>query len=75
MDARQGEIDAAVDQELAEKQGRLAAAEKAELALRKERRLLEVEKRRLELEVEGRLWESACVTARRLRKKKSRASC
>lgn len=55
MDARQGEIDAAVDQKLAEKKGRLAAAEKAELALRKERRLLEVEKRRLELEVEGRL--------------------
>jgi len=45
----------AVEQELAEKQGRLAAAENAELALRKERRLLEEEKQRLELEVERRL--------------------
>jgi hypothetical protein len=55
LDARQGEIAAAVEQELAEKQGWLAAAENAELALRKERRLLEEEKQRLELEVEGRL--------------------
>jgi len=45
----------AVEQELATKQGRLAEAEKAELALRKERRLLEEEKQRLELEVERRL--------------------
>ena len=45
----------AVEQELAEKQGRLAEAENAELALRKERRLLEEEKQRLELEVERRL--------------------
>ena len=45
----------AVEQELAEKQCRLAAAENAELALRKERRLLEEEKQRLELEVERRL--------------------
>ena len=44
-----------VEQELAEKQGRLAEAENAELALRKERRLLEEEKQRLELEVERRL--------------------
>ena len=45
----------AVEQELAEKQGRLAEAESTELALRKERRLLEEEKQRLELEVERRL--------------------
>lgn len=42
----------AVEQELADKQARLAEAENAELALRKERRLLEEEKQRLELEVE-----------------------
>lgn len=45
----------AVEQELAEKQDRLAQAENAELALRKERRLLEEEKQRLELEIERRL--------------------
>jgi len=45
----------AVEQELAEKQARLAEAENTELALRKERRLLEEEKQRLELEVERRL--------------------
>ena len=45
----------ALEQELAEKQGRLAAAESAELALRKERRLLDEEKQRLELEIERRL--------------------
>jgi len=45
----------AVEQELAEKQARLAEAENAELALRKERRTLEEEKQRLELEIERRL--------------------
>jgi hypothetical protein len=45
----------AVEQELAEKQAKLAEAESAELALRKERRILEEEKQRLELEVERRL--------------------
>lgn len=85
LDARQGEIDAAVErrlqaerdvlakaaekkaadaysvrlraaeQELAEKQAKLAEAEAAELALRKERRVLEEEKQKLELEVERRL--------------------
>ena len=45
----------AVEQELAAKQVRLAEAENAELALRKERRQLEEEKQRLELEVERRL--------------------
>jgi hypothetical protein len=44
-----------VEQELAEKQARLAQAETAELALRKERRALEEERQRLELEVERRL--------------------
>lgn len=44
-----------VEQELAEKQARLAEAENAELALRKERRALEEEKHRLELEIERRL--------------------
>lgn len=43
------------EQELAEKQTRLAESENAELALRKERRQLEEEKQRLELEVERRL--------------------
>ena len=45
----------AVEQELAEKQAKLAEAESAELALRKERRTLEEEKQRLELEIERRL--------------------
>jgi len=45
----------AVEQELADKQAKLAEAENAELALRKERRILEEEKQRLELEVERRL--------------------
>jgi len=45
----------AVEEELAEKQARLAEAENAELALRKERRTLEEEKQRLELEIERRL--------------------
>ena len=45
----------AVEQELAQKQAKLAQAESAELALRKERRTLEEEKQRLELEVERRL--------------------
>lgn len=45
----------AVERELAEKQARLAEAENAELALRKERRTLEEEKQRLELEIERRL--------------------
>ncbi len=45
----------AVEEELAQKQAKLAQAESAELALRKERRILEVEKQRLELEVERRL--------------------
>jgi hypothetical protein len=45
----------AVEQELADKQARLAEAENAELALRKERRTLEEEKQRLELEIERRL--------------------
>ncbi|MGA3315338.1 MAG: DUF2130 domain-containing protein [Candidatus Korobacteraceae bacterium] len=45
----------AVEQELAERQARLAEAENAELALRKERRTLEEEKQRLELEIERRL--------------------
>jgi hypothetical protein len=45
----------AVEQELAQKQAKLAEAESAELALRKERRILEEEKQRLELEVERRL--------------------
>ena len=45
----------AVEQELVEKQARLAEAENAELALRKERRSLEEEKQRLELEIERRL--------------------
>jgi hypothetical protein len=85
LDARQGDIDAAVErklkaerdvlgkaaekkaadayavrllaaeQELAEKQAKLAEAEHAELALRKERRSLEAEKQKLELEIERRL--------------------
>jgi hypothetical protein len=85
LDARQGEIDAAIErklqaergvlakaaekrvadaysvrllaaeQELAEQQAKLAEAEAVELALRKERRILEEEKRKLELEVERRL--------------------
>jgi hypothetical protein len=45
----------AVEQELASKQAKLAEAESAELALRKERRTLEEEKQRLELEIERRL--------------------
>lgn len=45
----------AAEQELAEKQAKLAEAEVAELELRKERRTLEEEKRKLELEVERRL--------------------
>ena len=45
----------AVERELAEKQAKLAEAENAELALRKERRILEEDKQRLELEVERRL--------------------
>jgi hypothetical protein len=45
----------AVEEELAQKQAKLALAESAELALRKERRILEEEKQRLELEVERRL--------------------
>ncbi|MBZ5614701.1 MAG: DUF2130 domain-containing protein [Acidobacteriia bacterium] len=45
----------AVEQELADKQAKLAKAENAELALRKERRTLEEEKQRLELEIERRL--------------------
>jgi hypothetical protein len=45
----------AAEQELAEKQAKLAEAENAELALRKERRTLEEEKQRLELEIERRL--------------------
>jgi len=45
----------AVEEELAQKQAKLAEAESAELALRKERRILEEEKQRLELEVERRL--------------------
>jgi hypothetical protein len=45
----------AAEQELAEKQAKLADAENAELALRKERRTLEEEKQRLELEIERRL--------------------
>jgi hypothetical protein len=45
----------AAEQELAQKQAKLAEAESAELALRKERRILEEEKQRLELEVERRL--------------------
>ena len=40
---------------MAQKQAKLAQAESAELALRKERRILEEEKQRLELEVERRL--------------------
>src|SRR5260370_3455963 len=42
----------AAEQELAEKRAKLAEAEDAELALRKERRALEDEKHRLELEIE-----------------------
>ena len=45
----------AVEQELADKQAKLAEAESAELALRKERRTLEEDKQRLELEIERRL--------------------
>jgi len=45
----------AVEQELADKRAKLAEAENAELALRKERRILEEEKQRLQLEVERRL--------------------
>lgn len=45
----------AAEQDLAEKQAKLAQAENAELALRKERRLLEEEKQKLELEIERRL--------------------
>jgi hypothetical protein len=45
----------AVEEELAQKQAKLAEAESAELALRKERRILEEDKVRLELEVERRL--------------------
>jgi hypothetical protein len=45
----------AAEQELAEKQAKLADAENAELALRKERRTLEEQKQRLELEIERRL--------------------
>jgi hypothetical protein len=45
----------AAEQELAEKQAKLAETEDAELALRKERRALEEEKHRLELEIERRL--------------------
>jgi hypothetical protein len=45
----------AAERELAEKQTKLAAAETAELTLRKERRTLEEEKQRLELEIERRL--------------------
>lgn len=45
----------AAEQELAEKQVKLAEAENAELALRKERRALEEERQRLELEIERRL--------------------
>jgi hypothetical protein len=45
----------AVEEELVQKQAKLAEAESAELALRKERRILEEEKQRLELEVERRL--------------------
>jgi hypothetical protein len=45
----------AAEKELAEKQAKLAEAENAELALRKERRTLEEEKQRLELEIERRL--------------------
>ncbi len=45
----------AVEQELVEKHARLADAENAELALRKERRILEEEKQRLALEIERRL--------------------
>ena len=45
----------AAEQELASKQAKLAEAESAELALRKERRTLEEEKQRLELEIERRL--------------------
>lgn len=45
----------AAEQELAEKQAKLAEAEAAELELRKERRTLEEEKQKLELEVERRL--------------------
>jgi hypothetical protein len=45
----------AVEQELADKKAKLAEAENAELALRKERRTLEEEKQRLELEIERRL--------------------
>jgi hypothetical protein len=47
----------AAEQELAEKQAKLAEAENAELALRREQRALEEEKRKLELEVERRLRE------------------
>jgi hypothetical protein len=45
----------AAEQELAEKHAKLAEAENAELALRKERRALEEERQRLELEIERRL--------------------
>jgi hypothetical protein len=45
----------AVEEELAQKQAKLAEAESAELSLRKERRTLEEDKQRLELEVERRL--------------------
>ena len=46
-----------VEQELAEKDAKLAEADQAELTLRRERRLLEEEKRKLELQVERRLQE------------------
>lgn len=47
----------AVEQELADKDAKLAEADQAELALRRERRTLEEEKRKLELQVERRLRE------------------
>lgn len=47
----------AVEQELAEKDTKLAEADQAELTLRRERRQLEEEKRKLELQVERRLQE------------------
>lgn len=47
----------AVEQELAEKDSKLAEADKAELALRRERRQLEEERHKLELQVERRLQE------------------
>ncbi len=47
----------AAEQELSEKDSKLAEADQAELKLRRERRLLEEEKRKLELQVERRLEE------------------